>query len=365
MADQHAGLFMIISVLLILGAGVGILPLRRAMPRYIFLAIFSYCGSVALHAWAFPEFLGEVAADTGTFELPKLLCFGVVCFGSFVTVHCSISSDISTISKTMTGISFLALALLPFVGVIWGALEGSLLQHLMGILYVAAFSHGACAAVIRFSEVFNQNPGGKQRGFASSGESMEVFRTVITVTSSTLALVWGISACVATTSIDADFGVPIISLVLVCVKRGIFFETYHPIITPIVVSCFWWVFSACYHIFIRGAAEGKFNVDGYDTRQTTFLPDADISIWTCEPAWFAYLHVILTILPLPAILLSCFRQNKNDSEDIVFAVAIVSLLSGVAAQVWSIRFLGFVGLALGMWRCSFIGHAQKMSDRLI
>lgn len=257
--------------------------------------------------------------------------------------------------------------MLPFVAVVWTVLDGSLSRHLMGILYVASFSCAICAAVIRMSEVLNEQPGGRPKGHmaAAGGESMEVFRTVVTVTAAVLALVFGIFACVANSDFDADFAVPIVTLVLLCVKRGIFLDSAHPIVTSVLASSFWWIVSAIYHIFIRGVAEGKFNVDGYDTRQTVFLPDADVSVWTCEPAWFAYLHIVLSILPLPVIFMSTLRQNRNDSEDVIFALAVVSLLSGVAAQVWSIRFLGIIGLALGMWRCSFIGQAQKMSDRLI
>lgn len=368
-ADQHAGLFLIICVLLLLGAAVGVLPLQRAMPRYIFLFAFTYCGSVSVHAWAFPEYLGDLSADIGAFQLPKMLCLISVFLGSFVTVHCSISASLSTMSKSLVGLFFFLMTVLPFVATVWAALTGSLLRHIMGIMYVAMFTNGVCASVIRMTEVINDQSDivGKPRGYtaAGGGESLEVLRTVVTVTASVLSLVWGIFACVATTEIDADFAVPVVTLVLMCVKRGIFLESAHPIITSLLASCFWWLMSAFYHLFIRGAAEGKFNVDGYDTRQTVFLPDADVSIWTCKPAWFAYLHIVLAIMPLPVIFMSSIRQRKNDSEDIIFALAIMSLLSGVAAQIWSIRFLGIVGLTVGMWRCSFIGHAQKMSDRLI
>jgi hypothetical protein len=375
LADQHAGLFMIISILLLLGAGVGVLPLRRTLPRYIFLTVFTYCGSVTMHALAFPEFLGELAADTGAFELPKLLCMSCVFFGSFVAIHCSLTSPVDATTKTLVGIAFFILTVLPFVAVVWSALDSSLVRHLMGIMYVALFTHGASAGVIRVAEALSEGDGSSKQSWggagagygaaAGAGGTMEVIRTVVTVTSAVLALVWGIFACVATTSVDPDFAVPVVALVLLSVKRGIFFENSHPIITSFMASCFWWVFSAIYHIFMRGVAEGKFYVDGYDTRQNLFLPDADISIWTCQPAWFAYLHVVLMLLPLPVIFMSCLRQNKNDSEDVIFALAVFSLLSGVAAQVWSIRFLGIFGLTIGMWRCSFIGHAQKMSDRVI
>lgn len=369
LADQHAGLFMIISVLLLLGAMVGILPLRRVLPRYIFLFVFTYCGSVTLHSVAFPEYLGELAADTGTFELPKLLCMCCVFFGTFTAVHCSLASPLGATSKTLVGIAFLLLTALPFIAVLWASIDGSTMRHVMGIMYIAVFIHGACAAVIRMSEVLNEQPGGRPKGYGATagtgGDSMDVVRTVVAVTSAVLAFVWGVFACVATSSIDPDFAVPLVSLVLLSVRRGIFFENAHPIMTSVLVSSFWWLLSAVYHIFIRGVAEGKFNVDGYDTRQMVFLPDADVSIWTCEPRWFAYLHAVLTVLPLPVIYMSCLRQNKNDSEDVIFALGVMSLLSGVAAQIWSVRFLGIFGLMIGMWRCSGIGHAQKMSDRVI
>ncbi len=364
-ADKHSGLFLILTALLIVGAVTAVLPLKRPLPRLVFLLCFTYCAGVSLHSWAFPVYLGELAPDTGAFELPKLMSMVAVLLSTTTVIYGCV--DTSVKSKSLMSVVFFAAASLPLACLGWSFMDGSLPRHAMGIIYVATLIHAGITVSIRTSEIFENHSfsfsaNKSVRGNQDKGSAVNV---VVVVTSSALAFCWAIIACVGTGSVDADFGVPIASLVLACIQRGIFFDDVHPILAPILASCFWWAMSAFYHIFLKGVDDGKFNIDGYDTRQRIFLPDADVSIWTAKPIWFAYLHAGLMLVPLPVIYMSAISRKKTDSEDLIFALAVLSLLSAIAGQIWSIRFLGLVGLALGMWRCNNIGQAQRISDRLI
>jgi hypothetical protein len=73
----------------------------------------------------------------------------------------------------------------------------------------------------------------------------------------------------------------------------------------------------------------------------------------------------MLIVPLPGIALGVLRRKDDSSEELLFVLAIVSLLPIVGAQVNSIRYLGIVGSLFAAWRCYDIGLTQRNSDRLI
>ena len=49
----------------------------------------------------------------------------------------------------------------------------------------------------------------------------------------------------------------------------------------------------------------------------------------------------------------------------MFMLAIISLTAIVGSQIASLRYLGLVGVILGFWRCSDLGNARRVSNRLI
>lgn len=49
----------------------------------------------------------------------------------------------------------------------------------------------------------------------------------------------------------------------------------------------------------------------------------------------------------------------------MFMLAIISLTAVVGSQIASLRYLGLVGVVMGFWRCSDLGQAKRVSNRLI
>jgi len=76
------------------------------------------------------------------------------------------------------------------------------------------------------------------------------------------------------------------------------------------------------------------------------------------------LNIALAILPLPAIAVS-FLRRKADTEEMVFVLAILSCVSIIGAQCWSVRYLGMNGLMYAAFRCYEVGAIEKAGNRLI
>ncbi len=95
-----------------------------------------------------------------------------------------------------------------------------------------------------------------------------------------------------------------------------------------------------------------------------FLPDKSVSLWTAEGWLDPTLAVFALALPVPAILVA-LAQRHSDSDELVFVLSIMSALGTMLAPLWSLRLLGFIGVALGSQRLSEISALQKFSDRIL
>jgi len=72
----------------------------------------------------------------------------------------------------------------------------------------------------------------------------------------------------------------------------------------------------------------------------------------------------LALVPLPAVFMA-FRRSKADTEEMAFVLAVLSCVSVVGAQCWSVRYLGATGLIFAAWRCYEVGAIAKEIVRLI
>jgi len=91
-----------------------------------------------------------------------------------------------------------------------------------------------------------------------------------------------------------------------------------------------------------------------------------VSLWSSNTPyhWLPLLNLLLALLPLPAIAIS-FLRRKTDSEDVMFVLAILSCVSIVGAQCWSVRYLGMDGLLYAAYRCYEINAIHSAGNRLI
>jgi hypothetical protein len=102
----------------------------------------------------------------------------------------------------------------------------------------------------------------------------------------------------------------------------------------------------------------------FDNPKISIFSDADVSFWTSPSIWLPTINLALTLVPLPAIIFS-FLRRKEDSEDVLFVLAILSALPVIGAQTTPVRLLGLVGAVYAAWRCYDIGQVNQKSNRLI
>jgi hypothetical protein len=94
--------------------------------------------------------------------------------------------------------------------------------------------------------------------------------------------------------------------------------------------------------------------------------DEDVSFWSSGSPyhWVPLLNLALALVPLPAVFVA-FRRSKTDTEEMTFVLAVLSCVSVVGAQCWSVRYLGATGLIFAAWRCYEVGAIAKEIVRLI
>lgn len=90
----------------------------------------------------------------------------------------------------------------------------------------------------------------------------------------------------------------------------------------------------------------------------------NVSFWNNDNLWYPSLHILLLLVPLPAIYLG-YMRSKGDTEDVLFILALLSVLSVVGSGCSAVRLLGVSGVVFGSWRCYDIGQKQVSSNRLI
>lgn len=373
LSEDHEAIFVILSFLLLLAAGVNIVPLKSPLPRLFFLLTFSSTFARTLILFGFPLALNTNSPHHGIFQLPWLYCYLISFAGSFIAVQSSMILKPKNEMKEnndndyIGSIFFLAFTSLPFLALAWSTITRTNEENLYGIIWIAAMCNGLLTVSVRSSEV---NKDLKVRGGNGSGSGSgddkrndtTATTTSICVLSSVSGIVWTILASIITKSVSSDLTVPISCLLLLCVRRNLFNIDIHPFALSATASSFWWMTSSFYSIFFRGYA-GSIGVDHFELNVGVF-GDENVSIWNNDNLWYPGLNLVLILVPLPAIYLGVIRR-KGESEDVLFIFALLSVLSIVAAQCSSIRLLGVAGVAFGSWRCYDVGQIQADSNRLI
>jgi hypothetical protein len=59
----------------------------------------------------------------------------------------------------------------------------------------------------------------------------------------------------------------------------------------------------------------------------------NVSFWNNDTLWFPLLQLLLLLVPLPAVYLG-YMKGKDDSEDVMFILALLSVLSVVGSGVY-------------------------------
>jgi hypothetical protein len=263
-------------------------------------------------------------------------------------------------SIPMGTIMFVISSSIPFVAFFWALITRHIREDFSGILWCAAASNAMLAISVRISDLSTEI---KMRGGPGDKKHSTLASTVsICVLAAMLGIGWTVGASLLTHTISSDLIVPISCLLLLCTKRNHLISDIHPVALAAGASSVWWLTSALYSIFIRGYAMRK-GISHFELNVGIF-GEENIGIWNSDSIWTPILSFTLMCVPLPAIALG-FLRRKGESEDILFILALLSLLPVIAAGCSSIRLLGVMGVVFGSWRCYDVGQKVSDSNKLI
>ena len=372
LAESHVAVFLILSGLLLTAASVNVLPLKQPLSRVLFLFAFSYCAARTLLGWGFPLALNANSPHHGALQLPWLFCFSTAFTASSVAVHSSITVKPKSKAKdgqdsdssvfTLGSVLFILFASIPFAALVFTTVTKTGRENLLGILWSAAVSNGVLAVCVRSSELFREV---RSRGTAGADRrnlGINASSASMCVMTSMLGIGWTFGASLITPSVSSDITVPLSCLLLLCIKRTMLKSHIHPMALAATAASVWWLTSAMYSIFVRGYAE-QIGISHFELNVGIFHEE-NVSIWNSSSLWYPGLNLLLMFVPLPAIYLG-FLRRKGESEDILFILALLSLVPVLAAQCSSIRLLGVTGVIFGSWRCYDVGQKQADSNKLI
>lgn len=176
-------------------------------------------------------------------------------------------------------------------------------------------------------------------------------------------------ACIAWTALfthtagyNADWTIPLATLVLMTVPRGKLLRSAHPFAVVLLSSGIWWLISGVYSLFFKGIGVPS----GIETIVAKQVPYQDIAVsfWNQSSIMLPILNFILLCIPLPVMALSYLRRH-DESEDLMFMLSAFSCITLFGGQIWSIRMLGLVGAIYGLWWCYDLSLLQQKSNALI
>jgi hypothetical protein len=374
-------IFYILSLLLAFSAFAGLLPVRSLIPRLLFVVVFTFFSAKALEQVAFPLVTSEevVTVDGGMFALPWLSCITLCFLGTSTVLNASTSSAAMGAQGSGQWVMALFVAS-PIVFFIWILIEESF--HLLAPLSLACcLVNGVvafCSRMIEFARqhdpVYLSNSSTK---VASSSTSSTVpvtpFAESVCVICSCVAFISGIFTCwLSRHLVLFDFAIPLLSLIFYTTGDGTLIQATPALGISASLSSLWWILSALFSLFLKGHDGlqflNQFSSGGGSSSSFFLFEDVNVSIWNDNDeiffSWVTFLHLGLLFLTLPGVILS-FLRRRQESEDLMFILAAVSLLSAIISQIWSLRLLGLTSAVYSAWRCYDIGHNTRRSDQTI
>ena len=221
LAADHGGFFMLLSIFMLAAAAVGLLPVRKAASRFLFIVAFSYCAANALLEWAFPLALNKDSPHHGAFQLPWVYCLATVFFATSAAIHSGQASGAKSAARDAaastskealhTGtIMFVVSGSLPFAGIVWAGAMDTVHANLSGVLWVAALANAMIAICTRAAELSREISGVKG-GWSRSvlSASLSASSATVCLLSAVAGIVWTASASLVTPHVSSDLTVPL------------------------------------------------------------------------------------------------------------------------------------------------------------
>ena len=382
-----SGLYVLLScALLALGAG-GVIPVRKPISRLLFMLGMTYCGGKALAGWCFPMSLSTDSPHYGSMQIPALFGHIQVGLATSAVLYAALPAKVG--GQMGSSFAFILQALVPLAFLLYAMLLHEP-EHQLGLLWGGVVVNALVTFVVRCGEMArqvdavrkddgsnNSTPNllaeivaGRASSNSNSGHGGNALHRIpdtgsgaVCIMAAGLSIAWCLVASLLTPHIDADTTVPLSFLLLLCTRRQRQ-EDSHPLAIATMMAVTFWLGSTAYSVFVKNFGQER-RPEGFELSIGIFR-DEDVSVWTSNSSymWVPVVNVLLALLPLPAVVLSYLRR-KQDTEDSIFILAILSVVSVIAGMSWSIRYIGLAGLGYASYRCWEIGNMHKSSDRLI
>lgn len=171
----------------------------------------------------------------------------------------------------------------------------------------------------------------------------------ICIPTAILGIYWMSIAIYNKKALDKDVFFPLSTLLLLTSKHGCILTNNTGKMIISKLCCLFWISSTIYSIFIKGyfihdqLNQQQHLIEEHFLGYNTFGilgQNSDISIWTNQSLAFPMFNMLLLFIPLPAIHKSMFYPLKDDSENYLFLLSIISLIPVIAGYLSSLRLLG-------------------------
>jgi hypothetical protein len=290
---------------------------------------------------------------------------------------------------------FSAFCIVPAFAALCAVANDTMEEHIIGIVTLAATQFSVCgiaASMVDYAVSYSRRGmcsskksdtrSDEQSTYTHLFDSVASFASVVATTCGLLGFMSASILCLLSRSVSSDLGVPAAATLLLLVDVGVLEKMglglqiqTQPLAIVILVSTAWWVISAASTIFLPPHRQGELSWSGglgrsaaaaLMARQKAFangadtsiisdllllrvLPDADVSLWSSDSLLYPLLSVVLTLLPLPAVRMSCDAtlQAGSNGENLLM-LALIACVTALFSMLWSIRLLGIAGFALGL-----------------
>ena len=375
--QEHPALFLVLSTVLSALAWLAVIPLHSLLVCVLYSALFAFISTKAMISWAFPLSLADTSFTHELLAFPFAYVFASKFLLTLVAVWNPRVSALqakysSPLTASVTQGALVLACALPFFALLWAlsAADDMYARAHAGIEWTAVVGLVTLCSTTRLRELYNDASGksilhssiGKGSTYSNNSNSSELS---VCVCSATLSIFWVSFAVLSSHNLDRDVLIPLASLTLLCTTPGAIIKNTPPLVVMGGFCSAFWVGSALYAILVKGydadpALLGTFQ----QTPTDMFGFDSDVSLWTQESKLWPLLNLLQVQVPLPAIYVG-IMGTKGFSEDMLFVLAVISLVPVFAAQIGSLRYLGITGMLFAVWRGYNIGDLQYRSDRLI
>jgi hypothetical protein len=232
-------------------------------------------------------------------------------------------------------------------------------ENALGIVWASAVSNGCVAIATRGADIIREVGDLQQatRQGAAAQKPVNSVAASVAVLAAGLSIMWVAVGSLLSPEVYTDLAVTASSLLLLCTRRGMITDM-HPLQLACAVSSGYLLLSALYSILVMH------DTDQFFVAPSTWYEDGVVSFRSAPNWWTPCLALLLTALPLPAIVLALLRR-KDEAEELMFVLAILGLASLIGGDVMSIRLLGFNAMMCGFWRVYDAGIRYNKSNRLI